>query len=463
MRTVIRADLALTMDVDLGVVERPELVIDEGRIVSLRSVDAGDAPDGMSPTAGGAEEVDVTDGAASPADEPRGEDVWELDLPGRFLLPGLVNSHTHAAMTLLRGYADDLPLKEWLEERIWPAERHVDVDDVRAGTLLAAAEMLAAGVTTFADMYLHMDGVAEAVERSGIRAVLAHGMFSALGPVDETVEDVADFVRRWHGAADGRISAMFAPHAIYTCTPELLREAAAAARDLGVGLHTHLAETKVEVEQVRAEHGASPVQVAADTGVLDAGALAAHCVWVDDHDIDLLVDAGTGVAHNPRSNMKLASGVAPVGRLLGAGLDVGLGTDGAASTNQVTMFEEMRTASLLQKVSRDDPSALPAEDVLRMATIGGARAVGLDDHIGSLTPGKRADVVVLRLDRPGTVPWHDPWSAVVYSAQDQDAEWVFCDGRAGARDGRPLEFELPALREDVQRRARRIAEAAGRS
>ncbi len=462
MRTVVRADLALTMDPDLGVVERPELVIDDGRIVSLRSLDADAAPDGLTAT------THVPDGAAdgrAPArgEEEREEEVWELDLPGRFLIPGLVNSHTHAAMTLLRGYSDDLPLKEWLEERIWPAERHVDVDDVRAGALLATAEMLAAGVTTFVDMYIHMDGVAEAVEQAGIRAVLSPGLFSAAGPLDETVERVVGFVRRWHGGADGRISAMLGPHAVYTCTPELLRAAAEAARDLGVGLHMHLSETHLEVEQARAEHGASPIAIAAETGVLDAGAIAAHCVWVDDADIGLLAEAGTGVAHNARSNMKLASGVAPVGRLLDAGIDVGLGTDGAASTNQVTMFEELRAASLLQKVTNDDPTALPAETVLAMATIGGARVLGLDGEIGSLTPGKRADLVVLRLDRPGTLPWHDPWSAVVYSAQDQDAEWVFCDGRAVAYDGRPLEFELPALREDVQRRARRIAEAAGRS
>lgn len=442
MRTVIRTGVALTMDPDLGVIEEPEITIEGQHIISVRSRtcdDPGPPPEGA--------DLD--------------EDVWELDLPDRVVLPGFVNAHTHAGMTLMRGFADDMPLKEWLEERIWPAERHVDEDDVHAGTLLAAAEMLAGGVTTFADMYIHMDGAAQAVEEAGARAVLGPGLFSALGPVEESVERVADFHDRWDGAADGRIRVVFAPHAVYTCTPELLREAADAARERGTGCHIHLSETRFEVESAREEHGMSPVALAAETGVLETACVAAHCVWVTADDVRLLRDAGAGVAHNPRSNMKLASGIAPVGDLLGAGIPVGLGTDGAASTNQLTMLEEMRAACLLQKVSREDPTALPAEAVLEMATIGGARALRLDDEVGSLTPGKRADLLTLRLDRPGTTPVHDPFSAVVYSAQDQDVEWVFCDGTAVAHDGRPLEFELPPVREDVLTRARAIVERVG--
>jgi 5-methylthioadenosine/S-adenosylhomocysteine deaminase len=439
MRTVIRAGVALTMDPDLGVVEEPEITIDAQRIVSVRSRVGGDAGERS-------DDADLD------------EDVWELDLPGRIVLPGFVNAHTHAGMTLLRGYADDMPLKEWLEERIWPAERHVNEEDVHAGTLLAAAEMLAGGVTTFADMYIHMNGAAEAVERAGIRAVLGPGLFSALGPVEESVERVAEFHDRWDGGADGRIRVVFAPHAVYTCTPELLREAADAARERGTGCHIHLSETRFEVESAREEHGMSPIALAAETGVLGTACVAAHCVWVTAEDVRMLREAGAGVAHNPRSNMKLASGIAPVGDLLGAGIPLGLGTDGAASTNQLTMLEEMRTACLLQKVSRQDPTSLPAATVLEMATIGGARALRLDDEIGSLTPGKRADLLTLRLERPGTTPVHDPFSAVVYSAQDQDVEWVFCDGTAVGHDGRPLEFEPEPVLEDVQRRARRIVE-----
>jgi 5-methylthioadenosine/S-adenosylhomocysteine deaminase len=439
MQTVLRADLAVTMDPALGIVERPEVVLDDGRIVSVRS--RAEEPDG-------------------PPEAPT-EDVWELEVPDGILLPGFVNAHTHAGMTLLRGFADDLPLREWLEEKIWPAERHIDGEDVHVGTLLACAEMAAAGVTTFADMYLYMDGAAEAVERAGIRTVLAPGIFAFLGPVEDTIEEVSELVRRWDGKAGGRIRAVLGPHAVYTCPPDFLREVAVAAADLGVGTHIHLSETRREVEDAKQQWGMTPIQIAAETGILEAGCLAAHCVWVDDADIALLVESGAGVAHNPRSNMKLASGVAPVQRLLDAGIAVGLGTDGAASTNQLTMFEEMRVASLLQKVTSGRPTALPAETVLEMATLGGARAVGLDDEIGSLTPGKRADVVVVRIDRAGVVPAHDPISTLVYSAQDQDVAWVFCDGEAVARDGRPLWFEAGDVLDDARRRAARIAAKAG--
>jgi 5-methylthioadenosine/S-adenosylhomocysteine deaminase len=440
MRTVLRGGVALTMDPDLGMVDRPEITISDGRIVSVDSRE-GDEPSGR------------------PGSED--EDIWELDVPDAVVVPGFVNAHTHAAMTLLRGYADDMPLRKWLEERIWPAERYVGPEDVHIGTLLACAEMAAAGVTTYVDMYLQMEGAAEAVERAGIRSVLTPGIFAALGPVEETLERAADLVSRWDGKAGGRIRAMLGPHAVYTSPPDFLREVAAAARDLGVGTHIHLSETRQEVADARAQWGRSPVAIAAEAGILDAGCLAAHCVWVDDDDIRLLAESGTGVSHNPRSNMKLASGTAPVGDLLRAGVAVGLGTDGAASTNQLTMLEEMRAASLLQKVVREDPTELSAATALEMATIGGARAIGLDDEIGSLTPGKQADIVVIKLDRAGVRPLHDPVSTVVYSAQDQDVAWVFCGGEAVARDGRPLLFETAAVVEEAQRRAADIAAQAG--
>lgn len=443
-RTVLRGALALTMDRDLGVVADPEIVLEAGRIVSVRSRRDGEGV-GAAGDRGGTE---------------RGADRV-VDLPGRWFLPGLINAHTHAAMTLLRGFADDLPLDMWLEERIWPVERHVDRAAVRAGTLLAAGEMLAGGVTTFADMYLYMDGAAEAVEEAGIRASLAPGLFEAMGPTDETLDHAVDFARRWHGAAGGRITVKLAPHAVYTCSPEFLDKIAAAARDAGVGTHIHLSETRGEVERVRERYGASPVAVAARAGVLEAECVAAHCVWVDGDDIRLLHQAGAGVAHNPRSNMKLASGVAPVGALLEAGIPVGLGTDGAASTNQLTLFEEMRAASLLHKVTREDPTVLPAGTMLEMATLGGARALGLDAEIGSLTPGKRADVVAVRTDRAGILPVHDPWSTVVYSMQDQDVEWVFCDGVPVARDGDPLAFSVADARDEARACVDRLLSEAG--
>lgn len=432
---ILRADLAVTMDGDLGIVADPELVIDDGQIVSV------------APRRRGPDEVQTADA-----------DV--VDLPGRWLLPGLVNAHTHAAMSLLRGYADDVPLDRWLEDRIWPVEANLDADHIHAGTLLAATEMLAGGVTTFADMYLHMDGAAEAVRTVGSRAILAPGLLEALGPMDETLAAAVDFVQRWDGGADGRIRVHLGPHGVYTCPPGFLRDIADTARDLDVRLHMHLSETRGEVEGSRERFGASPVQVAADAGILDAGCLAAHAVWVDGTDIALLVEADAGVSHNPRSNMKLASGVAPVGRLRSAGIPVGLGTDGAASTNQLTMLEEMRTASLLQKVTRSDATQLPAAEVLRMATIEGARALGAADAIGSLTPGKRADVVVLRPDRAGTTPVHDPLSTIVYSAQDQDVERVYCDGRLVVDAGRVVTVDVDEVRRDASRHALRLVDVA---
>lgn len=434
MRTILRADLALTMDDDLGTVTDPEVVIEDGTITAVRSQGGGTEPDA---------------------------DTEVVDLTGRWLLPGFVNAHTHAAMSLLRGYADDLPLERWLQDRIWPVEAHMDADHVRAGTLLATVEMLAGGVTTFADMYIHLDGAAQAVEAAGIRAVLAPGLLEALGPVDETLAAAVDFVQRWDGAAEGRITAILGPHGVYTCPDGFLREIADTARDLGVGVHMHLSETRDEVERARERTGATPVAIAADTGILDAGCLAAHCVWVDEHDIRLLAEAGAAVSHNPRSNMKLASGVAPVEALRSAGIAVGLGTDGAASTNQLTMLEELRAASFLQKVSRSDATQLPARTVLRMATLDGARAVGLGDVVGSLSAGKRADVVVLRPDRAGTTPVHDPCSTVVYSAQDQDIERVYCDGRLVAQDGRVTTVDVDEVRREANRHALQLAGAAG--
>lgn len=432
---ILRADLAVTMDDDLGVVADPEIAIDDGLIVSV-------TPRGDGPAAG------------------HGTDAEVVDLPGRWLLPGLVNAHTHAAMSLLRGYADDLPLERWLADHIWPIEANLDVDHIHAGTLLAATEMLAGGVTTFADMYLHMDGAAEAVRTVGCRAILAPGLLEALGPMDETLAAAVDFAQRWDGGADGRIRVHLGPHGVYTCPPGFLRDIADAARDLGLRLHMHLAETRGEVEASRERFGATPVQVAADAGILDAGCLAAHAVWVDDSDIDLLAETGAGVSHNPRSNMKLASGVAPVGLLRSAGIPVGIGTDGAASTNQLTMLEEMRTASLLQKVTRSDATQLPAAEVLRMATIEGARALGTGDTIGTLTPGKRADVVALRPDRAGTTPVHDPLSTIVYSAQDQDIDRVYCDGRLVVDGGQVVTVDVGEVRREANRHALRLVDAA---
>jgi 5-methylthioadenosine/S-adenosylhomocysteine deaminase len=430
--TVIRAGLALTVDDALGTIEDPVVVIEDGRIAAI--------------------------GRHSEIGEP--EDAETVDLPGRWLLPGFVNAHTHAPMTLLRGYADDLPLDRWLTERIWPLEAHLSDADIRAGTRLACAEMLAAGVTTFADMYVRMDAVADAVAEVGSRAVLGSGIFEAFTTMEKALEEAVRFSRACEGAAEGRITTRLAPHAPYTCPPEWLAKVADAAAELGVGTHIHLAETREELEGARQRWDASPVAATAGAGLLERDCLAAHCIWVDDADIALLRDAGASVAHCPRSNTKLASGVAPVVDLLDAGVTVGLSTDGAASAGQLTMFEEMRHASLLQKASREDPTALPAATVLEMATLGGARAVGLGEEVGSLTPGKRADLLALRPARPGLRPRHDPVSTVVYSAQDRDVERVWVDGVEVARDGATTRVDPGAVCADADRRMGELLDRA---
>ncbi|MBC7324007.1 MAG: amidohydrolase, partial [Moorella sp. (in: Bacteria)] len=294
-----------------------------------------------------------------------------IDGTGMVALPGFVNCHTHAAMTLFRGFADDLPLMQWLEEKIWPLEAGLQKEDIYWGTLLACAEMIRSGTTTFADMYFHMGQAARAVEEAGLRASLSRGMIGTapgvgageLPPLEYSVE----FARRWHGAAGGRITVMLGPHAPYTCPPDFMRRVIRAAHDFGLGIHIHLAETAGEVEDMKRRYGKTPIQLMDGLGLFELPVLAAHCVHLEEKDIEILASKKVGIAHNPQSNMKLASGIAPVAKLVAAGAVVGLGTDGAASNNNLDMLEEMRTAALLQKVATGNPVALPAFDALAMA------------------------------------------------------------------------------------------------
>lgn len=376
--------------------------------------------------------------------------------PGMVALPGLVNAHTHAAMSLFRSYADDLPLMKWLEEAIWPLEQKLIAEDIYWGTLLACAEMLLGGTTTFADMYFFMDRVAAAVEKSGIRACLSRGLIGIIPNAEKALKESREFIREWHGKANGRITCMLGPHAPYTCPPDYLRKVMALAAELGVGIHIHLAETRQEVERIQKEYGRSPVALMAEIGLLDFPVLAAHCVHLSPEDIATLAAKGTAVAHNPESNMKLASGVAPVTKLLEAGVTVALGTDGPASNNNLDMFEEMRSAALLQKVATENPEALPAYTVLEMATLGGARALGLGDKIGSLEPGKRADIILLNLRRPHLYPPHDVVAHIVYAARAGDVDTVVVDGQVVVEAGRLLTLDLDAVLDNACQCALRL-------
>lgn len=366
-----------------------------------------------------------------------------IDGHGKLIIPGLVNTHTHLSMTLFRGMADDLPLDRWLNDHIWPAEAHLNGEYCHAGALLGCVEMIRSGTTTFNDMYFYMDDVACAVDEAGLRCVLSHGMID-LGDDDKRRAEIREslrIIRECHGMADGRIKVALGPHSPYTCSEELLRETARLAAEHGVGIHIHVSETENEVREVSEAHGMSPVEYLDSTGVLGPGTVAAHCVWLKENEMEILSERGVKVSHNPSSNMKLASGTSPVPELMERGVNVSIGTDGAASNNNLDMFEEMKTASLLQKVSLHDPTALPAMDVFQMATLNGAEALGINS--GLIEEGRLADLVVLNTRRPHLTPWRNPASHLVYSASGADVDTVICDGRILL-----LEGELKVLDEE---------------
>lgn len=348
------------------------------------------------------------------------------------VMPGLINAHTHAAMVYFRGIADDLPLREWLEGHIWPREaRWLGPDFVRDAVQLASLEMLKAGVTTFNDMYFFEDAGGEAVKKLGVRAVLGSGIVDFPTMVAETADEylrkAEEFIGRWKG--DELVTPAVAPHSLYACGPENQIKAAELAEKHGVPLHTHLSETEREVDEIKKKHGKLPVMLLEDLGVLSERLLAAHSVWVTDEEIEVLAKRGVAVAHCVESNLKLASGMAPVQKMLKAGVRVGLGTDGAASNNDLSIFSEMSTAARLAKALTKDPTVLDAGTMLRMATINGAHALGLADRVGSLEPGKAADIIVIDLDKPHLTPVYNINSHLVYSVMASDVQSVIVNGR----------------------------------
>src|SRR6266852_6730928 len=387
-----------------------------------------------------------------------------IDCLGRVVMPGLVNAHTHVPMALLRGLADDLRLDVWLMGYMLPVEREfVNPEFVTLGTKLGCAEMIRSGVTCFADMYYFEDAIAEATAEAGMRALCAQTVLRFPTPdatsYEESLARARDFIVRWRGHP--LIVPAPAPHAPYTCTPEILRACAELAVEFDVPLHIHLSESVQEVEDSRRVHGMPVVPWVKKHGLFDAKVLAAHCVHVDDGELRTLKNVGAGVAHNPTSNLKLGAGIAPVARMLELGLNVGIGTDGPASNNDLDMFEEMRLAALLAKGTSGDPTALPARDALAMATRVGARAVHLGDITGSLEPGKRADLIVVDLDRAHNVPRFERdqsavYSQLVYASKATDVVDVMCDGKWLMRDHQLLTIDEDGARAAAQEMARRI-------
>jgi len=386
----------------------------------------------------------------------------ELDADGDLVMPGLVNAHTHVAMTLLRGHADDKPLDSWLREDIWPVEAALEPADIEAGAALGILEMIKSGTTTFADMYFEIDHTADVVERAGLRAVLGHGAISA-GKDDADaradIEESVAMARQLDGAADGRVSTAVMPHSLTTVTPELLELAAAEAHDAGVPVHYHANETVDEVAPIVEERGQRPIEWARDLGLCTEADFFAHGVHLDDREIDLLARTGTGVVHCPASNMKLASGMAPVQRLLDSGVPVGLGTDGAASNNDLDLFDELRDAAMLGKLAAEDASAVAAPDAVSMATAGGADVLGL--NAGRIEAGAKADLAVIDLDAPHLTPEHDLVSHLAYAARGSDVRHTVCDGEVLMRDREVLTLDEAAVMERAAARAEGLLERAG--
>lgn len=435
---IVRGDYAVTLDEAQPVIEDGAVVVDDGMIVAV------------------GEHKQI-------ASRYRSRQV--LAGQGRVVMPGLVNGHSHAAMSLLRGIADDIELLEWLTKYIFPAEvRFVDAEFVRVGTELACWEMIRGGTTTFLDMYYFPDSVARAVESCGLRALVAPSVIDQKSPDaangEESLRLAAEFVKRWKGR-NNRIIPMIGAHSVYTVKPEQLRQVRARARELGVPVSIHLAESRYEIEYSRKHYDRTPVELLEELGFLDGSTVGAHVIYPEEDEIAILARRRVGAIHCPSSNMKISSGVAPVTRMLRAGVPVGIGTDGPATNNDLDLWEEMRLAAFLQKVSTMDPKVLPAPTALRMATLGGAEAIGLGDQIGALTAGRRADLIQVSLADPQFTPLYDVVSHLVYVADGQDVVTVIVDGKLLMRDGRILSVDERRVRAEAEAIAARIRASVG--
>lgn len=394
------------------------------------------------------------------------EDSWaeqfepreKLNMAGGLVMPGLINAHTHAAMTCFRGLADDLPLSVWLNDHIFPAEKKISGEVVYKGTLLACAEMILGGITTFCDMYLFEDQVARAAHEASMRALVGEVLYDFpspnYGPPEKGLAFTRDLIQAWQG--DPLISVAVEPHAVYTCSPELLYACRDISEDFRVPMIIHLAESQDEVNQVKERYGLSPVDHLKQLDLLSPQLIADHCVVLTEEEMDVLAESGVRVVHNNESNMKLANGVAPVAKLLERGVPVGLGTDGCASNNNLDMLAEMDSVAKLHKVYRMDPTIMDAKTVVRLATRGGARVLGLEEQIGSLEPGKKADIIGLDLDKPHLTPLYNIYSHVVYAASAADVTLNIINGGVVMRNRELLTLDVERVMSEVRAIAKQI-------
>jgi 5-methylthioadenosine/S-adenosylhomocysteine deaminase len=363
-----------------------------------------------------------------------------VDGKGKLATAGMVNTHGHVSMTLLRSYADDMALMDWLQNKIWPIEDKMDAKDIYWGALLGIVEMLKGGTTCFADMYAFMEDVARACVETGIRANLCRGLIGVAPDKDVKLAENTTLFENWHGAANGLIRVTYGPHAPYTCPVDYLQKVISVAGAHGAELQMHLCETKFEVESCQKEHGMTPIKLMDSLGMFELGTIAAHCVHLSDEDMELMAAKGVRVAHNPQSNLKLASGIAPVKKMLEKGICVGLGTDGASSNNNLDMLEECRAAAMLHKAVDFDPLAIPAAKAWEMATVDGAKVLGFE-KLGKLEAGNLADIVLWDMHKPYWYPRHNKLSQLVYAANSGDADTVFVVGKKVLENGRLLTFD----------------------
>jgi 5-methylthioadenosine/S-adenosylhomocysteine deaminase len=434
---IIRGGTVVTMDSTRRVIENGAVAVKGGRVVAV----------------GSATEIDRNYAARE-----------VVNASGKVVIPGLINGHTHVPMTLFRGLADDLDLQEWLTKYIFPAEaKNVTEDFVRVGTRLGLAEMIRSGTTTYCDMYYFEDAIADETAKAGMRGVLGETVIDFPVADNKTNAEAMAYVERFVGKWRGNslITPAIAPHAPYTVSEEHLKAMRAFSDRTGAPIVTHISETKREVDDSIKAKGASPIDYLNRIGFLNNRVIAAHVVWPTEEELGLLKRLGVGIVHNPQSNMKLASGVAPVPEMLKQDLPVGLGTDGAASNNDLNLWEEMDTAAKLHKLISRDPKVVSAQEAFEMATIRGARALHLEEEIGSIEEGKRADLVVVDLDDLNQTPFYNIYSDLVYAAKAADVRTVIIEGRVVMRDRRLLTLNEETIKADARRYRERIVRSVG--
>lgn len=391
-------------------------------------------------------------GKAVPADFAADEIV---DGKGKLATAGMVNTHGHVSMMLLRSYADDMALMDWLQNKIWPIEDKMDANDIYWGAMLGIVEMLKGGTTCFADMYAFMEDVARACAETGIRANLSRGLIGVAPDKDVKLAENTVLAKNWQGYDNGRIRITYGPHAPYTCPVDYLEKVIAEAAANKAEIQMHLCETKFEVDTVVKEHGMTPIQLMDKLGMFELGTIAAHCVHLTDEDMDIMAAKHVRVAHNPQSNLKLASGIAPVAAMLSKGICVGLGTDGASSNNNLDMLEECRAAAMLHKATTFDPLVVPAKKAWEMATVDGAKTLGFADT-GLLEAGQQADIVLWDMHKPYWYPRHNKLSQLVYAASSTDADTVFVAGKKVVEAGKLLTFDEEKIYAEAEACTRKL-------